>query len=72
MSQSQTVLEHLKRGRKITSLSAVTMYGILCLPKRISELIQAGYKIRKVTQEVQKADGSYCRVKVYSLKEQSV
>ena len=67
MSQKQQVLNHLKQGKKISSLSAAVMYGIISLPKRISELRQEGHKIKKVTQEVQKANGTYCRIKVYSL-----
>ena len=67
MSQKAKVLEHLKKGKKISSLSAVTLYGIISLPKRISELRQDGQKIKRTWQEVQKADGTWCRIRVYSL-----
>ena len=67
MSQKSKVLEHLKKGKKITSLSAAVMYGIISLPKRISELKQDGHKIKKTVQEVTKATGERCRIKVYSL-----
>ena len=67
MSQKLKVLEHLKKGRKITSLSALQLLGIISLPKRISDLRADGHKIKKVPMEVQKPDGSWTRIKVYSL-----
>lgn len=67
MSQKSKVLEHLKRGKKISSLSAAVLYGIISLPKRISELRQDGHKVKRTWKRVQKADGSWCNIRVYSL-----
>lgn len=46
-SQNYLVMNHLATHRTITSLEAVYELGCLCLPKRISELIQLGAVIEK-------------------------
>lgn len=46
-SQSKKVLAYLKKGYRITSLSGLTKFGIISLPKRICQIIAMGYKIEK-------------------------
>jgi len=46
-TQANKVLKHLKKGRSITSLSALKLFGIISTPKRICEIISMGYKIDK-------------------------
>lgn len=38
VSQKEIVLEALKRGERLTSFTAAIDYGVMDLPKRISEL----------------------------------
>ena len=47
MTQTRQVLDHLKSGRTLTALQALTDYGIIQLPARIWELRQAGYPVDK-------------------------
>ena len=44
-SQSMLVLSRLQHGEKLSSRDAVVNYGIQDLPKRISDLRKAGYRI---------------------------
>lgn len=45
MKQTERVLRHLRDHGSLTSLEAVTEYGILRLAARISDLKKQGYKI---------------------------
>ena len=45
MSQKQTVLEHLWENGSITSMEAITNYGITRLAARIAELRRDGWVI---------------------------
>lgn len=67
MSQKQKLLEHFKKGGKVTTLSAYPLLGILSLTKRVAELRSAGHKIRGVRQPIQKSNGIWSFVTVYSL-----
>lgn len=49
-SQNSAILKDLLKGRKITSLDALTRYGCLRLAARIENLRKRGYKIE--TQQV--------------------
>jgi len=44
--QTALVLKHLEDHMEITPVIAAAIYKVRSLPKRISELKQAGYKIR--------------------------
>jgi len=51
-NQNYLIMNHLAAQRTITSLEAVLEIGCLCLPKRISELIQLGAVIEKTWVKV--------------------
>lgn len=44
-SQNEQILQHLKRGRKITPLDALNKFGCLRLAARISDLRGQGHVI---------------------------
>lgn len=46
MTQTSMILDHMKRAGSITMREALLDYSIQSLTKRISELRQAGYKIK--------------------------
>lgn len=46
--QTKLVLEHLQNHLTITPVEAAAVYKVRSLPKRISELKQAGYQVRRV------------------------
>ena len=48
MTQCEKVLRHLKDVGSITSLTAMTEYGIFRLASRISDLKKQGYNISSV------------------------
>lgn len=68
-SQKEIVLEALKRGEVISSLSAVIDYGIMDLPKRISELRSDGYAIVGEQKTRKNRYGGTTRWKEYRLAE---
>jgi len=45
-TQNEQILRHLKRGRKITPLQALNLYGCLRLSGRILELREQGHPIK--------------------------
>ena len=47
MTQKQMILKDLNKGIEVTSLEAWIKYGCSCLPKRISEIITDGHRIKK-------------------------
>lgn len=61
--QSKRILQHLLRGRSITPLKALRMYGCLRLSARIYDFRKVGYKIKTVM-----VDYGDKRVARYSLK----
>lgn len=61
--QTQLVLDHLNNYGHITPVEAGAVYKIRCLPKRISELKEYGYKI----QTRLRADATGQRYAHYSL-----
>ena len=50
LTQRERILRHLNDYGSITSLEAMTEYGIMRLASRISDLKKAGYDIRSVTE----------------------
>ena len=50
LTQCEKVLRHLADYGSITSLEAMTEYGIMRLASRVSDLKKAGYDIRSVTE----------------------
>lgn len=45
-SQCARMLQYMKAGYGITGLEAVTMFGCICLPRRIKDLKEAGNDIK--------------------------
>ena len=39
-SQNARIYAYLKRGRKLTGLKAIKMFGCMCLPRRISDIYE--------------------------------
>lgn len=52
LNQNYLIMNHLATHQTITSLEAVYDLGCLCLPKRISELIDLGAVINKTWVKV--------------------
>ena len=66
-TQAERVLEHLKKGRSITSLSALKLFGIISTPKRLCEIQAMGYKIDKKRIAVINRFGDRVYINKYSL-----
>ena len=45
MTQCETLLQALKRGERLTVLSALTDYGVYALSQRVGELKRQGWQI---------------------------
>ena len=67
MNQRDRIIKHLKAGRKISTLSALTLFGVLRLSERIREIERTGVKINRKRVEVKKECGDTSRIVVYSL-----
>lgn len=63
MSQRDQILALLKRGRRITPLKALQLFGCLSLSQRCGELRRAGYPVQ--SQMIELANGK--RVASYRL-----
>jgi hypothetical protein len=46
-SQCAEILRYLQAGNRLTVLSATTIIGTTCLPKRISDVEKMGHKINR-------------------------
>lgn len=46
MSQNESICRYLARGKTLTSLSAVRLFGCLRLGARVHELQKRGFRIR--------------------------
>lgn len=66
-TQSEMILAHLKRGKKLTALGAIDQFGVTKLATRISELIDQGYAINKRWIEVKDRFGVERKVMQYSM-----
>lgn len=68
-SQSQRLLEHLKSGKPITRLEALTELGIFELSARIIDLENAGHVIPRTRIKVTNRFGESVSVAEYRLAE---
>lgn len=67
MSQSNQILAHLKKGKTITPLEALRLYGTMRLSDRINELKNKGHKIACTICEVRNSGGIVSRIAKYRL-----
>lgn len=67
MTQCERILRHLKDYGSISSLEAITEYGILRLASRISDLKGQGYTIISETKTGKNRYGENTRYSVYHL-----
>lgn len=68
-TQCERILRHLKDYGEISSLTAMTEYGILRLASRIHDLKQMGYDITSSTVHRKNRYGESTHFKVYRLGE---
>lgn len=61
-SQNEQILQHLKRGRKITPLDALEKFGCFRLAARISDLRKDGHLIN--TENVTKDGKTFASYKM--------
>ena len=66
-TQNERILTHLKSGRPLTALEALTEYGVIQLPARIYELKRDGHRIRSRRRVVINRFGDRVRVNEYRL-----
>lgn len=66
-NQAQRVLNYLKKGRSLTSLTALKYLGIISFPKRICQLKAMGHNIDKKRVAVINRFGDRIYVMRYSL-----
>ena len=52
IAQNDLILEHLLRGRTLTPLEALELYGCLRLAARVKNLRDDGYKIKTETRRL--------------------
>ena len=64
MSQRDRILAHLKSGKPLTGLEALSRFNCYRLSARIGELRESGYRIERTW--VQKGDKRYAK---YQLRE---
>jgi hypothetical protein len=69
-TQAKMALEYMRERGSITSLEAITELGIMSFPKRICELEQMGYLIKRRTEMVTNRYGKRVLIKRYSLIEE--
>lgn len=69
ISQETQVLEYLKEHGKITSMEAITEFGITRLSGRILRLRRDGHKIETVMTTGRTRTGHSCTYATYVLKE---
>ena len=69
-TQCDRILRHLKDFGSISSLEAITEYGILRLASRISDLKKRGYKITSTTGTAINKYGENTHYSVYKLIEE--
>lgn len=69
-TQCDRILRHLKDFGSITTLEAITEYGILRLASRINDLKKRGYKITSTTGTAINRYGENTHYSVYKLMEE--
>lgn len=47
MSQTQAILDHMKRGQPITPMDALRLYGCFRLAARVADLRESGHPIER-------------------------
>jgi hypothetical protein len=57
MTHNQQILSHLKSGKSITALEALSKFGSLRLSARICDLKELGHAIEKRMVEVETRNG---------------
>ena len=67
ITQCDRILRHLRDHGSISSLEAISEYGILRLASRINDLKRRGYKFRSETRKGRNRYGEATRYKVYRL-----
>ena len=67
LTQCERVLRHLRDYGSITSLEAITEYGILRLASRINDLKNLGYLITKETGKGKNRYGESTHFAIYKL-----
>ena len=67
MTQCDMVLRHLKDFGTITSIEAITDYGILRLASRVSDLKRRGYRIKSERGAGVNHYGEATHYSIYSL-----
>lgn len=70
MTQCDRIIRHLKDHGSISSLEAISEYGILRLASRINDLRGRGYKIQGITRKGKNRYGESTHYKVYKLIEE--
>ena len=70
ITQNDRIVRHLKDYGSITSLEAMTEYGVMRLASRISDLKRQGYNIISETQTSKNRYGETTHFAVYKLKEE--
>lgn len=69
MTQEEMVLNHLKENGKITSWTAIKLYGITRLSAKIYNLRADGHKIVGIDKTVTNRYGKKTSIREYVLKE---
>ena len=69
LTQCDKVLRHLQTYGSLTSLEAVTEYGILRLASRINDLKRMGYNITSKTEAGKNRFGETTHYSVYKLED---
>ena len=67
MSQSDQILAHLKKGRTITPLEALRLFGTMRLAARINELKNKGIPVTCTICKVSGKNGTISRVAKYRI-----
>jgi len=68
MTQTELIIDHLKRTGSITMREALLDYSVQSLTKRISELRKAGYKIETEHKQHPTTGQRYARYKLMAKK----
>ena len=66
-SQSQRLLEHLKKGNRVTPIEALREFGIFRLAARINDLRERGHTIESELVPVKDRLGAIKRVAEYRI-----
>ncbi len=69
MTQTELVLEYLRRYNSITALDAMRDLGIMRLASRITDLRREGHSVTRTMVEVKNRFGKKTRIACYALNE---